>query len=46
MNHVIEEALREYLEEFEDIHDLKQIRNETTRPLAELLSELQLDGNL
>ena len=43
MNHFIQEAL---LEELEDIEDLKQIRHEPTRPLAEVLDELKLDGKL
>ena len=32
------------LEELEDIEDLKRIRHEPTRPLAEVLAELDLDG--
>ena len=38
------EALLDRLEEFEDIEDLKAIRHEPTRPFAELLAELGLDG--
>lgn len=44
MNHFIQEALVDRLEELEDIEDLKQIRHEPTRPLAEVLAELKLDG--
>ena len=44
MNHFIQEALLGRLEELEDIEDLKRIRHESTRPLAELLAELKLHG--
>ncbi len=44
MNHFIQEALIDRLEELEDIEDLKQIRHEPTRPLAEVLRELELNG--
>ena len=46
MNHFIQEALLDRLEELEDIEDLKQIRHESTRPLAEVLEELKLNGAL
>ena len=46
MNHFIQEALLDRLEELEDTEDLKQIRHEPTRPLAEVLEELKLDGKL
>ncbi len=46
MNHFIQEALLDRLEELEDIEDLKQIRHEPTRPLSEVLAELKLDGRL
>jgi len=46
MNHFIQEAILDRLEEFEDIDDLKAIRHEPTRPLAELLAELKRDGAL
>ena len=45
MNHFIQEALLDRLEELEDIEDLKRIRHEPTRPLAEVLEELGLDGD-
>ena len=32
--------------ELEDIEELKKIRHEPTRPLAEVLRELKLDGKL
>jgi serine/threonine protein kinase HipA of HipAB toxin-antitoxin module len=44
MNHFIQEALLDRLEEFDDIEDLKRIRHEPTRPLAEVLAELKLGG--
>jgi hypothetical protein len=44
LNHFVQEALIDRLEELEDIEDLKKIRHEPTRPLAELLAELDLDG--
>lgn len=44
MNHFIQEALLDRLEEMEDVDDLQSIRHEPTRPLAELLAELRLDG--
>ncbi len=43
MNHFIQEAILDRLEELEDIEDLKPIRHEPTRPLAEVLAELRLD---
>lgn len=46
MNHFIQEALLDRLEEFEDSEDLKAIRHEPTRPLAEVLAELKLDGSV
>ena len=46
INHFIQEALFDRLEELEDVEDLKQIRHEPTRPLAEVLKELKLNGEL
>jgi hypothetical protein len=46
MNHFIQEAILDRLEEFEDIGDLKAIRHEPTRPLAEVLAALKLDGSV
>ncbi len=46
MNHFVQEALLDRLEELEDIEDLKRIRHEPTRPLAEVLRELGIDGAL
>ncbi len=44
MNRFIEEALIDKLEELEDIEDLKKLLCEPSRPLAEILKELKLDG--
>jgi hypothetical protein len=44
LNHFVQEALIDRLEELEDIEDLKRIRHEPTRPLGEVLAELDLDG--
>jgi hypothetical protein len=46
MNHFIQEAILDRLEELEDIEDLKAIRHEPTRPLAEVLAELRLDDEV
>ncbi len=46
MNHFVQEAILDRLEELEDTEDLKRIRHEPTRPLSELLKELKLDGTL
>ena len=46
MNHFIQEALLDRLEELEDIEDSKKIRHEPTRPLSEVLTELKLDGKI
>lgn len=40
LNHFIQEAILDRLEELEDIEDLKQIRHEPTRPFADLLEEM------
>ena len=40
MNHFVQEALIDRLEELEDVEDLKKIRHEPTRPLADVLAEL------
>jgi len=44
MNHFIQEALLDRLEELEDIEDLKKIRHEPTRPFEDVLKDLELDG--
>lgn len=40
----VQDALIDRLEELEDVEDLKRIRHEPTRPLAELVRELERDG--
>ncbi len=45
MNHFIQEAILDRLEEMEDVEDLKALRHEPTRPLSEVLAELKLDGS-
>lgn len=46
MNHFVQEALLDRLEELDDMEDLKRIRHEPTRPLADVLKELGIDGSL
>jgi hypothetical protein len=46
MNHFIQEALIDRLEELEDVEDLRHLRHEPTRPLAEVLKDLELDGSV
>jgi predicted DNA-binding protein len=46
MNHFIQEAILDRLEELEDVEDLKRIRHEKTRPLSEVLKELKLDDKV
>ena len=46
MNRFIQDALLDKLEELEDIEDLKQIRCEPTKPLAEVIRDLGLDGEI
>jgi hypothetical protein len=46
INHFVQEALLDRLEELEDVEDLKKIRHEPTRPLSAVLKELKLDGKI
>jgi predicted DNA-binding protein len=46
MNHFIQEAILDRLEELEDVEDLQRIRHEKTRPLSEVLRELKLDDTV
>jgi len=46
MNHFIQEAILDRLEELEDVEDLKALRHEPTRPMSEVLAELKLRGKL
>ena len=41
MNHFVQEALLDRLEEIQDIEDLKTMPHEPTRPLADSLREIR-----
>jgi hypothetical protein len=42
LNHFIEEALLDRLEELEDAEDIKSLRREPTRPLSEVVAEIKI----
>jgi len=42
----VENALIDKLEELADLEDIKKIRREPTRPLAEVIRDLGLDGEI
>jgi hypothetical protein len=44
ISHFVEDALIDKLEELGDIEDIKKIRHEPTRPLADVIRDLGLDG--
>ncbi len=46
MNHFIQEALLDRLEELQDSEDLKGLRYESKRPFADVVRELGLDDEL
>jgi hypothetical protein len=46
MNHFIEEALLDKLEELEDVEALAGLRKEPTRPFKDVLRDLKADGLL
>ena len=46
INRFLEDAILDKLEEYEDISDLKKLRNETFRPLDQILKELKSSGKL
>jgi hypothetical protein len=46
MNHFIQEALLDKLEELEDLEELKCLRKEPTRPFKDVLRDLKLNGLL
>ena len=46
MNHFIQEAIADRLQELEDVEDLKRTRHEPTRPFDEVLAELARDGQV
>ena len=41
IGHFIQEAILDKLEELEDISDLRKLRAEPTRPLAEIIKDLE-----
>ena len=46
INRFIENAILDKIEEYEDISDLKKLRNETFRPFDEVLSDLKTSGKI
>jgi hypothetical protein len=46
INKFIEDAILDKLEEFEDVSDLRKLRNESFRPFDEILKELKTNGKL
>jgi hypothetical protein len=42
----VEDALIDKLEELSDIEDIKKIRRQPTRPLADVIHDLGLDGKV
>ncbi len=46
INHFVQEALIDRLEDLEDIEDVKKLRHEPTQPFSEVLKELGLDDLL
>ena len=42
----IQDALVDRLQELEDIEDLRQIRDEPTRPFSDVVADLDLDGTV
>ncbi|MCB9091309.1 MAG: hypothetical protein H6621_10285 [Halobacteriovoraceae bacterium] len=46
INRFVEDAILDKLEEFEDISDLRKLRNESFRDFSEVLSELKKSGKL
>jgi hypothetical protein len=42
----VEDALIDKLEELADIEDIKKIRRQPTRPLADVIHDLGLDGEI
>jgi hypothetical protein len=46
INRFIEDAIIDKLEEYEDVSDLRKLRNESFKPFAEVLKELKASGKL
>lgn len=42
----VEDAILDKLEEYEDISDLKKLRNESYKPFTEVLRDLKADGKI
>lgn len=46
INKFIEDAILDKLEEYEDVSDLRKLRNESFKPLDVVLKELKANGKL
>lgn len=46
INKFLEDAILDKLEEYEDVADLRKLRNETFKSLDEVLKELKANGKL
>lgn len=46
IGHFIQEALIDKIEELEDIKDLRKLRAEPTRPLSEIIKDLEQSGKI
>jgi hypothetical protein len=46
MNHFVEEALLDKIEELEDLEEVAGLRKEPTRPFKDVLRDLKIDGLL
>ena len=46
MGKFLEDAILDKLEEFEDVSDLRKLRNESFRSFDEILKELKASGKL
>lgn len=46
IGHFIQEALIDKIEELEDIADLRKLRSEPTRPLSEIIKDLEKSGKV
>ena len=46
MNRFIEDAILDKLEEYEDISDIRKLRNESFKPLSSILKELEKSGKI
>jgi hypothetical protein len=46
INKFLEDAILDKLEEYEDVADLRKLRNESFKPFDEVLKELKANGKL